>query len=46
MKNYSSEKNILSVGTPKNIGQIKYVGEILKKIENKRIKQYCNCISQ
>jgi hypothetical protein len=36
-ENYSSEKNILSVGTPKNIGQIKYVGEILKKIENKEL---------
>ena len=36
-ENYSSEKNILSVGTPKNIGQIKYVGGILKKIENKEL---------
>lgn len=34
-ENYSSEKNILTVGTPKNVGQIKYVGEILKKIEDK-----------
>ena len=33
--NYSSAKNILSVGTPKNIGQIKYVGEIMKEIETK-----------
>lgn len=34
-ENYISEKNIFSVGTPKNVGQIKYVGEILKKIEDK-----------
>ena len=41
-ENYSSEKNILSVGTPKNIGQIKYVGEILKKIENKELNNTRN----
>ena len=33
-QSYSKEKNIEIIGAPKNISQIKYVGELLKKIEN------------
>ena len=29
---YSEKKNISTIGTPKNIGQVKYVGEILSKM--------------
>jgi len=32
--NFSSKKNIKIIGTPKNISQIKYAGEILTKINN------------
>ncbi|WP_299223318.1 PD-(D/E)XK nuclease family protein [uncultured Psychroserpens sp.] len=39
-KNYASKKNINCFGVPKNIGQIKYVGELLKTIKkNKRSLQ-------
>lgn len=33
--NYSSAKNIKILGVPKNIGQIKYIGEILETLEKK-----------
>ncbi len=33
--NYSTKKNISVIGTAKNIGQAKYIGEIIGKIENK-----------
>ena len=29
---YSKEKNIQAIGTPKNIGQVKYVGELLQSM--------------
>jgi hypothetical protein len=32
---YSNPKNISVVGTPKNIGQVKYVGSLLKKLHSK-----------
>ena len=32
--NFSFKKNIRIIGTPKNISQIKYAGEILRKINN------------
>ena len=37
---YSNEKNIDLIGTPKNIGQVKYIGELLNKIQqqNKTLK--------
>ena len=31
---YTTDKNINCIGTPKNIGQIKYVGELLSKLKN------------
>ncbi|MFK7782945.1 PD-(D/E)XK nuclease family protein [Psychroserpens sp.] len=34
-KHYKTEKNINCIGTPKNIGQIKYVGELLLDLKNK-----------
>ncbi|MDN3664819.1 PD-(D/E)XK nuclease family protein [Algibacter miyuki] len=34
-KNYSEEKNISIYGVPKNIGQAKYIGTLLKNIEAK-----------
>lgn len=39
-KHYSEEKNIQIIGAPKNISQIKYVGELLEKIQttNKNLK--------
>lgn len=30
--NYTSEKNIQCVGIPKNIGQVKYIGELLEEL--------------
>jgi len=33
--NYSTKKNISVIGTAKNIGQAKYIGEIIGEIENK-----------
>ena len=32
---YSKEKHISVIGAPKNIGQIKYIGELLDRIQNK-----------
>ena len=37
-KHYSKEKNIEIIGAPKNISQIKYVGELLENILNKKQK--------
>ncbi|WP_323787559.1 PD-(D/E)XK nuclease family protein [Psychroserpens sp.] len=34
--NYASEKNINCIGTPKNIGQIKYVGELLSNLKKQK----------
>ena len=34
---YSSEKNINIIGTPKNVGQIKYVGEILTSLDSNQL---------
>jgi len=31
---YSNKKSISVIGTPKNIGQVKYVGEIISKMDN------------
>ena len=36
--NYSQEKNIQMIGVPKNIGQAKYIGEILTGLENKELE--------
>ena len=36
--NYSREKNIQMIGVPKNIGQAKYIGEILTGLENKELE--------
>ena len=33
---YTSEKKINCIGTPKNIGQIKYVGELLSNLKNQK----------
>ena len=35
--NYSTKKNISVIGTAKNIGQAKYIGEIIEKLENKNL---------
>ena len=35
--NYSTKKNISVIGTAKNIGQAKYIGEIIEKLENKSL---------
>jgi len=35
--NYSTKKNISVIGTAKNIGQTKYIGEIIEKLENKNL---------
>ena len=35
-KNYSSEKNISVFGVPKNVGQAKYIGSLLKKIKKEK----------
>lgn len=35
---YSEEKNISVIGAPKNIGQIKYVGEIISKMSQKELE--------
>ncbi len=34
---YKSEKNIEVIGTPKNVGQVKYIGELLNNIQNKQL---------
>ena len=34
VNNYSTQKNISVIGTAKNIGQAKYIGEIIGKIKN------------
>ena len=34
---YSNKKSISVIGTPKNIGQIKYVGEIINKMDNSQL---------
>ncbi len=34
---YKRKKNIQSIGTPKNIGQIKYVGELLNSLSSEEI---------
>ena len=34
---YSDKKSISVIGTPKNIGQVKYVGEIISKMDNSQI---------
>ena len=34
---YSNKKSISVIGTPKNIGQIKYVGEIISKMDNSQL---------
>jgi len=33
-KNYKNKKNISIIGIPKNIGQVKYIGELLLKLES------------
>ncbi len=33
-KNYSKQKNIKVIGTPKNIGQVKHIGELLNEIKD------------
>ena len=35
--NYSTKKNISVIGTAKNIGQTKHIGEIIEKLENKSL---------
>ena len=35
--NYSTKKNISVIGTAKNIGQAKYIGEIIERLENKSL---------
>jgi len=35
--NYSTKKNISVIGTAKNIGQTKYIGELIEKLENKNL---------
>ncbi|WP_298237323.1 PD-(D/E)XK nuclease family protein [uncultured Algibacter sp.] len=35
-KNYSEEKNISVFGIPKNVGQAKYIGSLLKKIKKEK----------
>ena len=35
-KNYANEKRIEVIGTPKNIGQVKYIGELLDKISKEK----------
>ena len=34
---YKKEKNIQAIGTPKNIGQVKYVGELLQSMSTEEI---------
>ena len=34
---YKRKKNIQSIGTPKNIGQVKYVGELLNSLSSEEI---------
>lgn len=36
--NYTSEKHIEIIGTPKNVGQVKYIGELLDRLQNKQNK--------
>ena len=36
-KEYSDKKSISVIGTPKNIGQVKYAGEIISKMDNSQI---------
>ena len=38
-QNYKSEKNISIIGIPKNIGQAKYIGELLLKFNNKALNK-------
>ena len=33
---YQSEKHIEIIGTPKNVGQVKYIGELLDKLQNQK----------
>lgn len=32
-KNYNNEKNISVIGVPKNVGQVKYIGELLQSLD-------------
>ena len=36
-KNYSKEKNISAIGIPKNIGQAKYIGSLLKDLQKNNV---------
>jgi len=36
---YNKEKNIQAIGTPKNIGQVKYVGELLQSMSTDEINE-------
>lgn len=38
-ENYSSEKNIHTIAVPKNIGQVKYIGELLDTLSLTDLKQ-------
>lgn len=35
--NYSSKKHIEVIGTPKNIGQVKYIGELLDQLQKSQV---------
>ncbi len=37
-ENYSQEKNIELIGVPKNIGQAKYIGEILTELDSNQLE--------